>query len=94
MGLKICYFNVYILILNCKYMYMYVVYIFVICLKSIIYNVYLWNIIVCINSFVRFFFLLVFNLMIYCICIYEYYIGKIYCLYILYFYRLGKYFIV
>lgn len=40
MGLKICYFNVYILILNCKYMYMYVVYIFVICLKSIIYNVY------------------------------------------------------
>lgn len=94
MGLKICYFNVYILILNCKYMYMYVVYIFVICLKIIVYNVYLWNIIVCINSLVRFFFLLVLNLMIYCICIYEYYIGKINCLYILYFYRLGKYFIV
>lgn len=78
------------LILNCKYMYMYVVYIFATCLKSTIYNVYLWNIIACINSLARFFLLLAFNLMIHCTCIYEYHIGKTYCLHISYLYRLGK----
>lgn len=90
MGLKTCYFNAYTLILNCKYMYMYVVYIFATCLKSTIYNVYLWNIIACINSLARFFLLLAFNLMIHCTCIYEYHIGKTYCLHISYLYRLGK----
>lgn len=90
MGLKTCYFNAYTLILNCKYMYIYVVYIFATCLKSTIYNVYLWNIIACINSLARFFLLLAFNLMIHCTYVYEYHIGKTYCLHISYLYRLGK----
>lgn len=50
----------------------------------------LWNIIACINSLARFFLLLAFNLMIHCTCIYEYHIGKTYCLHISYLYRLGK----